>query len=339
MNLKKMNSRWYYMSISMFVPGLGQFLLGKKIRGLILFLLYILIINLGCFNFLGKSGNTKIGLLLLMFSNIYILLNIVDVFRINKPQNKDREYKIWKAFFISYFLPGLGHIYLKKYIRGLIFIVIIIVLNLLKKTVLTLSLELFMIYFVMIELISKKFFQEKEKRINIIIVLILFFVTKFIVIFGIVYFQNNYIRHYTIPTTSMKPTLTKGDHILGNIGQKNKLERGDLISFKTPLNEKIEYVKRVVAFENEKVYISNNKVFIDGQELKGNAFDNIEYTNMGEFAVKKEYLVPSGHIFVLGDFSNNSFDSRFWGPVKVESVTSKIYKLFWPYNRIKTLKK
>jgi signal peptidase I len=41
------------------------------------------------------------------------------------------------------------------------------------------------------------------------------------------------------------------------------------------------------------------------------------------------YVVPEGHLFVVGDNRDNSADSRVWGPVPLENVKGTARFIWW----------
>jgi signal peptidase I len=154
------------------------------------------------------------------------------------------------------------------------------------------------------------------------------------------------LQSFVIPTGSMEDTLLVGDHLLvdkvtysRSLGfldsillPQRQIERGMIVTFKSPAEMEKEYVKRVIGLPGDTIKIINKQVFINGEPLEE------PYTYFKDDAIKNDYrdnfpefLVPPGHYFCMGDNRDNSFDSRFWGPVPEDYIIGQPWRIYWSY--------
>jgi signal peptidase I len=144
---------------------------------------------------------------------------------------------------------------------------------------------------------------------------------------------------YLVPTTSMSPTIAPGDHIFVHkaaygarlpftdsyLFELDGPARGDVVLFSDPRGGKTPLVKRVVAFEGEEVAMRDGTLLVDGrpQALErlpdGNMVEHLEGVTHESGPREREdfgpVVVPSDHLFVLGDNRPASLDSRFIGTI------------------------
>ncbi len=99
-------------------------------------------------------------------------------------------------------------------------------------------------------------------------------------------------------------------------------------------DHRIRYVKRLIATAGQVVQILDGGVFIDGYRLMGERFDRTYTANdpRMEYGVAPT-LVPDGQMYVLGDNSANSWDSRYWGFVDERDFIGEPYFRVWPLSR------
>jgi len=155
------------------------------------------------------------------------------------------------------------------------------------------------------------------------------------------------VRAYAIPSSSMYPPLQVGDRIFVNkfIYDFSRPNYGDIVVFRTPDviydPEKPEYVKRVVGLPGDRIEIRHapgsmwGKLYIDGRlPPEGNPLRKLNYTTRINGKIFTGVTVPPGEIYVFGDNSANSFDSRAWGGVPLENLRGKAFLRFWPPHRI-----
>ena len=113
-----------------------------------------------------------------------------------------------------------------------------------------------------------------------------------------------------IPSASMETTIMTGDRIFGNrLAYINSdPQRGDIIIFRFPDDEKQLFIKRVIGLPGETLFIQDGKVYINGSDTP---LDE-PYVNGDPLGDYGPVTVPEGAYFMLGDNRNNSADSRYW---------------------------
>lgn len=150
------------------------------------------------------------------------------------------------------------------------------------------------------------------------------------------------IAPFKIPSGSMRPTLIEGDRILVNkfLYRFREPKRGEIIVFRYPEDLKRPFIKRLIGIGGDNIEIRDGQVFVNDQplELPKDSF-SAHYLNQGLYGkVGQPIQVPPGHFYVLGDNSQSSHDSRFWGFVPKKLLIGRAVCIFWPLHRIRTLK-
>ena len=138
------------------------------------------------------------------------------------------------------------------------------------------------------------------------------------------------VESFVVNGTSMLPTAINGEHVL-----VNKLayvfgspKPGQVIVFHPPIPTTEEFIKRVVATAGETVAIRKGHLYVDGKRVPQ---PYIEYWDTRSYA---QVTVPKGDVFVLGDNRPVSYDSRYFGPVPIKSITGEAMFAFWPLSRL-----
>ncbi len=181
------------------------------------------------------------------------------------------------------------------------------------------------------------------------------------------------VAPFNIPSESMQPRLLVGDYLLvakwpygysrfslpfgvplipGRILPEQP-ERGDVVVFKAPPKDELDYIKRVIGFPGETIQVTNGVVSINGVPVQRKQIDDFLYPvspnspcYASEYETTKDgiamcryrqfeetlpggktyrtldimensvgdttrpYVVPDGHLFVMGDNRDRSADSR-----------------------------
>ena len=167
------------------------------------------------------------------------------------------------------------------------------------------------------------------------------------------FIRTFFFQAFRIPSGSMRMTLIEGDRLLVNklvygpllplfhkrIPGFSKPQRGDVVVFIYPEDRKRDFIKRLIAVGGETVEIKMGDIYINGQEVTDPTIKNIYYYNRGPHGgVNQKVVVPDGYYYVLGDNSESSHDSRFWGFVPEQYVIGKAQLIYWPLDRIRVIK-
>lgn len=136
---------------------------------------------------------------------------------------------------------------------------------------------------------------------------------------------------------SMEPTFHSGDYILtSRIAYKfRKMERGDVIVFKSPKNPDIEYIKRIIATPGETVMVKDGEVYVNDQRMTENYIS--AKTNLWDGGCIQDgetYVVPNGEIFVMGDNRPRSSDSREFCSIPFQSVIGNVFFRYFPSDAV-----
>lgn len=214
--------------------------------------------------------------------------------------------------------------------------------------------------------LDKKFFDENIKTLLYALIIAIFI-------------RSIFLQPFYIPSSSMEPTLLVGDRLFVtkySYGYSkhsfpfsppifkgrlifNSPERGDVIVFKTPADNRTDYIKRLIGLPGDKIQFIDSNLFLNNNEiLKSKVSSNdviycgdvkIEVSTFDEklpngkefktvylknysFQNSDLFTVPDDHYFFLGDNRDCSKDSRFLssvGYVHKDNLVGKAQFIFF----------
>ncbi|MGX5842658.1 signal peptidase I [Mesorhizobium sp. ArgA1] len=135
-------------------------------------------------------------------------------------------------------------------------------------------------------------------------------------------------------------------------------KRGDVVVFKFPPDPSLDYIKRVVGLPGDKIQMKNGQLFINGEGVprvktgqiqnpditevpepvdvyretlpNGVSYDTLDLTPNSITDNTKEFVVPAGNYFMMGDNRDNSSDSRLSvGYVPAENLVGRANIVFF----------
>jgi signal peptidase I len=205
------------------------------------------------------------------------------------------------------------------------------------------------------------------------------FKTLFYALIIAIFIRSIFLQPFYIPSSSMEPNLLVGDRLFvtkysygyskhsfpfspnlfkGRI-MFSEPKRGDVIVFKTPADNRTDYIKRLIGLPGDEIqfidgnlYVNNNQIiktlvssidviFCGNQTIKVNTFEEklpngkkykATYRKEYSFQNSDKFLIPENHFFFLGDNRDCSKDSRFLsevGYVHENNLVGKAQILFF----------
>jgi len=168
------------------------------------------------------------------------------------------------------------------------------------------------------------------------------------------------IQAFKIPSGSMENTLLIGDHILvskfsygthipneipfldiklfDDIVLFSKVpQRGDIIVFKFPKDERRDFIKRVIGLPGDFLEVRRQKIYINDKLYEDTHARHTDPASNDSLVPRDDFgpvLVPEEYVFVMGDNRENSQDSRYWGFLNVKKIRGKALMIYWSWNRI-----
>ena len=174
--------------------------------------------------------------------------------------------------------------------------------------------------------------------------------------------RSLFIQPFYIPSSSMEPNLLVGDRLFvtkysygyskhsfpfsppifdGRLLYKSP-NRGDVVVFKTPADNRTDYIKRLIGLPGDKVQFIDSNLYINNVEVLKSRISKSDkiycgnkkidvFTFEESLSIKKKhktvylknftfqnsdvFIVPDDHFFFLGDNRDCSKDSRFLSSV------------------------
>lgn len=145
---------------------------------------------------------------------------------------------------------------------------------------------------------------------------------------------------FIVKGESMFPSLEPGDYlIIDEISYRfSDPQRGDIIVFKYPLDQRQHFIKRIIGLPGETVVIEKNRVEVISSNKKIPLEESGYIPDLSMNERSMEVVLGEDEYFVMGDNRQFSYDSRRWGALTEEDIVGKALIRLFPVANISLIK-
>lgn len=163
-----------------------------------------------------------------------------------------------------------------------------------------------------------------------------------IAIVAVLIIRNFLVQPFLVNGASMEPNFHNNDYLIVDeiLYRFREPQRGEVIVFRYPGDEKYFYIKRIIGLPGEEIEIKNGKAVIFNKEyLNGFELDEDYLPGNTQTSNKERVKIADDEYFVMGDNRGFSFDSRSWGALNRNEIIGAVRLRLWPLNQVMAFEK
>ena len=131
---------------------------------------------------------------------------------------------------------------------------------------------------------------------------------------------------YLVDGDSMQPSLAGGQHILVSrmACRFGDPSRGSVVVLRDPGQDGRHCIKRIIGLPGEHIQIDGSQILIDGYVLRESYRHETPQS-----CYTSQWVLGADEFFVLGDYRQNSRDSRSFGPIQRHNIIGEVWRRYW----------
>lgn len=142
-------------------------------------------------------------------------------------------------------------------------------------------------------------------------------------------FFGGQLKAEEVISSSMAPTIAKGDRLIVRANYSGPLAVGDIVIVDLQQHDALPLLKRIVAGPGDRVAVFNGNVFVN---------DIPEVTELRSMGLWppwhfRAYELDDDQFFVTGDNRGESFDSVYFGPIRREQIIGEAWLRYAPLGK------